>query len=65
MAPQLTTRSIELKRVVITGMGTVSPLGNDVATSWSAALNPSLSISINMATGFMKQAYTVISVSII
>jgi len=38
VAPQLTTRSIELKRVVVTGMGTVSPLGNDVATSWSAAL---------------------------
>lgn len=38
MAPRLTTRTIELKRVVITGMGTVGPLGNDVPTSWNAAL---------------------------
>ena len=26
------------KRVVITGMGTISPLGNDVATTWSNAI---------------------------
>jgi len=26
------------KRVVITGMGTISPLGNDVATTWSNAV---------------------------
>ena len=37
MAPRLTTRTIELRRVVITGMGTLNPLGNDVATSWNAA----------------------------
>jgi 3-oxoacyl-[acyl-carrier-protein] synthase II len=36
MAPRLTTRTIELRRVVVTGMGTVNPLGNDVATSWNA-----------------------------
>ena len=36
MAPRLTTRTIELRRVVITGMGTVNPLGNDVAMSWNA-----------------------------
>jgi 3-oxoacyl-[acyl-carrier-protein] synthase II len=36
MAPRLTTRTIELRRVVITGMGTLNPLGNDVATSWNA-----------------------------
>jgi 3-oxoacyl-[acyl-carrier-protein] synthase II len=31
----LVTRSIELRRVVITGMGTVNPVGNDVSTSWT------------------------------
>ncbi len=36
MAPRLTTRTIELRRVVVTGMGTVNPLGNDVAMSWNA-----------------------------
>ncbi|HTO52051.1 MAG TPA: beta-ketoacyl-ACP synthase II [Myxococcota bacterium] len=29
---------MDLHRVVITGMGTVNPLGNDVATSWNALL---------------------------
>ena len=38
MAPRLTSHSLELNRVVITGMGTVNPLGNDVASSWSTAL---------------------------
>lgn len=28
---------MELKRVVVTGMGAITPLGNDVATSWDAA----------------------------
>lgn len=28
---------MELKRVVVTGMGVISPLGNDVATTWDAA----------------------------
>lgn len=28
---------MELKRVVVTGLGTVSPLGNDVATTWTNA----------------------------
>jgi 3-oxoacyl-[acyl-carrier-protein] synthase II len=36
--PQLTTRSIDLKRVVITGMGTVNPMGNDVETTWEGLL---------------------------
>jgi 3-oxoacyl-[acyl-carrier-protein] synthase II len=36
MPLRLTTRAIELRRVVITGMGTLNPLGNDVATSWNA-----------------------------
>lgn len=30
---------MELKRVVVTGMGAVSPLGNDVATTWKNALD--------------------------
>lgn len=28
---------MELKRVVVTGLGAISPLGNDVATTWAAA----------------------------
>ena len=28
---------MELKRVVVTGMGAITPLGNDVATTWDAA----------------------------
>ena len=36
--PRLRSRTIELNRVVITGMGTVNPLGNDVSTSWNALL---------------------------
>jgi 3-oxoacyl-[acyl-carrier-protein] synthase II len=35
---RLTSRTIELRRVVITGMGTLNPVGNDVATTWSALL---------------------------
>src|SRR5918998_4708027 len=27
-----------MRRVVITGMGTISPLGNDTASTWKAAL---------------------------
>ncbi len=30
---------MELKRVVVTGLGSVTPLGNDVATTWQNALN--------------------------
>ncbi len=30
---------MELKRVVVTGMGALSPLGNDVATTWENAKN--------------------------
>ena len=30
---------MELKRVVVTGMGAITPLGNDVATTWQAALD--------------------------
>ena len=29
---------MELKRVVVTGLGAITPLGNDVATTWEAAL---------------------------
>ena len=28
-----------MRRVVVTGLGLVSPLGNDVATSWNALLD--------------------------
>ena len=45
MAPRLTSGSIELQRVVITGMGTVNPLGNDVATTWNAILKGSSGIA--------------------
>ncbi|MDE7387713.1 MAG: beta-ketoacyl-ACP synthase II [Muribaculaceae bacterium] len=30
---------MELKRVVVTGMGAITPLGNDVETTWKAALD--------------------------
>ena len=30
---------MELKRVVVTGLGTINPLGNDVASTWEAAKN--------------------------
>ncbi len=30
---------MELKRVVVTGLGAITPLGNDVATAWSNAVN--------------------------
>ncbi|NLD24000.1 MAG: beta-ketoacyl-[acyl-carrier-protein] synthase II, partial [Bacteroidales bacterium] len=29
---------MELKRVVVTGLGTINPLGNDVETTWANAL---------------------------
>ena len=29
----------ELKRVVVTGIGLVTPLGNDVASTWNNVLN--------------------------
>jgi len=32
------SRAIELRRVVVTGLGVVSPLGNDVATTWQGLL---------------------------
>ena len=30
---------MELKRVVVTGLGAITPLGNDVETTWNNALN--------------------------
>lgn len=30
---------MKLRRVVVTGLGTVSPLGNDVSTTWDSAVN--------------------------
>jgi 3-oxoacyl-[acyl-carrier-protein] synthase II len=38
MAPRLTSRTIELRRVVVTGLGTVNALGNDVEATWNAAI---------------------------
>ena len=29
---------MELKRVVVTGLGALTPLGNDVPSTWSAAI---------------------------
>ena len=29
---------MELKRIVVTGLGAVTPLGNDVETTWNALL---------------------------
>ena len=29
---------MELKRVVVTGLGAITPLGNDVAQTWANAL---------------------------
>ena len=29
---------MELKRVVVTGLGAISPIGNDVATTWHNAV---------------------------
>ena len=30
---------MELKRVVVTGLGAITPIGNDVDTTWTAAIN--------------------------
>ena len=30
---------MELKRIVVTGLGAVTPLGNDVETTWNAIVN--------------------------
>lgn len=38
MPPRLVSRTIELRRVVVTGMGTVNPLANDVPGTWDALL---------------------------
>ena len=32
------SKTIELKRVVVTGLGAITPLGNDVPTTWQAAI---------------------------
>jgi 3-oxoacyl-[acyl-carrier-protein] synthase II len=38
MPRRIDPRTIELRRVVVTGLGAVTPLGNDVPTTWSALL---------------------------
>ncbi|MBQ6938913.1 MAG: beta-ketoacyl-[Muribaculaceae bacterium] len=30
---------MELKRVVVTGLGSITPLGNNVSDTWNAAIN--------------------------
>ena len=30
---------MELKRVVVTGLGSITPLGNNVSETWNAAIN--------------------------
>jgi 3-oxoacyl-[acyl-carrier-protein] synthase II len=45
MAPRLISRTLELRRVVVTGLGIVSPVGNDVPTSWQALLKGTSGIS--------------------
>ena len=35
------------RRVVVTGMGMISPIGNDVASSWQAALNGVSGVALN------------------
>ena len=46
MPARLTTRTIELRRVVVTGLGVVCPLGNDVPTAWQALIKGVSGISL-------------------
>jgi 3-oxoacyl-[acyl-carrier-protein] synthase II len=39
MSPRYTSRTIELRRVVVTGLGAVSGVGNDVPTCWRNLLD--------------------------
>lgn len=50
------TKTIELKRVVITGMGVVSPLGHDVQEFWQNLLAGKN--GIDMITGFDTKEFT-------
>ena len=38
-APEAGVHRMSQRRVVITGMGMISPLGNDLASSWDAIVN--------------------------
>jgi 3-oxoacyl-[acyl-carrier-protein] synthase II len=38
MASRTVSRQVELRRVVVTGLGCVTPLGNDVSQSWNSLL---------------------------
>jgi 3-oxoacyl-[acyl-carrier-protein] synthase II len=52
MAERLTSGTIELNRVVITGMGMVNAVGNSVASAWAAALDgvPGVAEIVGMET---------------
>jgi 3-oxoacyl-[acyl-carrier-protein] synthase II len=38
MTERLTSRTVDLRRVVVTGLGAVTPVGNDVPSSWNNLL---------------------------
>ena len=47
------------KRVVVTGLGAVSPLGNDVASTWDALINGRSGIGpITLASAFLAKVLT-------
>ena len=40
---------MDRKRVVVTGMGMISPIGNDVQESWKASLSGESGVKLNEA----------------
>ena len=40
---------MDRKRVVVTGMGMISPIGNDVQESWNASLSGESGVKLNEA----------------
>ena len=40
---------MDRKRVVVTGMGMISPIGNDVQESWKASLSGASGVKLNEA----------------
>ena len=52
----MTDRSLRARRVVVTGLGIVSPLGNDLATSWDGIVNGRS--GIGPITSFDASAFT-------
>ena len=45
MSPRLPSRTIELRRVVVTGLGAVTPLGMSEPETWKAAVEGACGIS--------------------